>query len=239
MPNRMGAPLAVVAVSGLIAGCASSMSGVNAVKAGGGEMYAGAGSVVRRPFHELNLMQDKIAPVLLRAESRPYDLRGVNSCNDILDRVAELDLALGPDVDTPKEKRRSRAGSGAHFAAQTAMDAAGSAADHFIPVRGVLEVVSGSKRYQRQVAHATLAGHTRRSFLKAVGMTHDCAWPAAPMSFVPSRRTDPAADWNAAPRPGSAPLSIAVNQQLLIPPVTPAPILQAAARKANAAGTSR
>ena len=124
-----------------------------------------------------------------------------------------------PMWDTPKEQRRSRAASGAHFAAQTAMDAAGSAADHFIPVRGVIEEVSGAKRYQRQAAHATLAGDTRRSFLKAVGMSHGCRWPAAPIGFAPSQQVDPAADWNAAPpRPVLSPISIAVDATLNIPP---------------------
>ena len=174
---------------------------------------------MRQPLRQLNLMQDQIPPVLLRAEAHPYDRAGLNSCNDILDRVAELDLALGPDVDTPKEKHRSRAASGGHFAAQTAMDAAGSAADHFIPVRGVIEEVSGAKRYQRQVAHATLAGATRRSFFSAVGMWHNCRWPAVPIHFVPSRQVDPSADWNTLPgRPGLSLISSAMDATLDIPP---------------------
>ena len=211
MPRVLISTCAVATLGAVVAGCQSApvryandgvhatysvaATGAGAVRTTGGELYIGAGDAVRRPLRDFNMMQDKIAPVLLRAESHPYDLHGVNSCNDVLDRVAELDLALGPDVDTPKEKRHTRVSRGANFAASTALDAAGSAAEHFLPMRSTIKQISGAQRYENHVKHAQLAGTTRRSFLKAIGMEHNCVWPAAPLDFAPTQVADAAAPW--------------------------------------------
>ena len=205
MPRAMVSTSVVLGLAAAMAGCQSTpvqyagegmQTSASAVRATGGELYHGASAAVRAPLRDLNMMQDPIAPVLLRAESHPYNMTGVNSCNDVLDRVAELDLALGPDVDTPKQKGRTRVNRGADFAASTALDAAGSAAEHFIPMRSTIKQISGAKRYENHVIHATLAGETRRSFLKAIGMEHNCAWPAAPLQFTPTVVADAAAPWS-------------------------------------------
>ena len=221
---------AVLAVGSLVAGCQTApvqyanggvqatykaaSTGAGAVKETGGQLYMGAGAALRAPLHDLNMMQDKISPVLLRAELHPYDLTEVNSCNDVLDRVAELDLALGPDVDTPKQGNRTRMARGADFAASTALDAAGSAAEHFIPMRGTIKQLSGAQRYENHAKHAALAGTTRRAFLKAIGMEHSCTWPAAPLDFHPTKVADASAAWNGAPatspaQTGGAPIRLA------------------------------
>ena len=111
MPKTRGSTtLTVLSAGAVVAGCQSAparyagtgvhatyavaATGATAVSTTGGELYHGAGRAMRAPLHDLNMMQDKIPPVLLRAETRPYDLAGVNSCGDVLNRVAELDLAL-------------------------------------------------------------------------------------------------------------------------------------------------
>ena len=215
MPKVQGSTtLAVLSVGAAVAGCQTApvryadtgvhatynvaATGAGAVKVTGTEMYQGAGRAIRAPLHDLNLMQDQIAPVLLRAEDHPYDLKGVNSCGDVLNHVAELDLSLGPDVDTPKQRHRTRIARGADFAASTALDAAGSAAEHFIPMRSTIKQLSGAQRYENHVKHAVLAGETRRSFLKAIGMAHGCSWPAAPLDFHPAQVADVSAPWSAA-----------------------------------------
>ena len=205
MPRVTVSTSALLGLGALVAGCQSApvqyagegmQTSASAVRTTGGELYHGASAAVRAPLRDLNMMQDPIAPVLLRAESHPYDLTGVDSCNDVLDRVAELDLALGPDVDSPKQRNRTRVNRGADFAASAALDAAGSAAEHFIPMRSTIKQISGAQRYERHAAHATLAGETRRSFLKAIGMEHNCTWPAAPLQFTPTVVADAAAPWN-------------------------------------------
>ncbi len=247
MPRVLSSTCAVTALGAVVAGCQSApvryandgvqatysvaSTGAHAVRTTGGELYLGAGNAVRRPLRDLNMMQDKIPPVLLRAESHPYDLHGVNSCNDVLDRVAELDLALGPDVDTPKEKRHTRVARGADFAAEAALDAAGSAAEHFLPMRGTIKQITGAQRYENHVKHAQLAGTTRRSFLKAIGMEHSCVWPAAPLDFAPTQVADAAAPWAGPPvtspaQTGGAPVVLASVSQPSAPipaSATPSP----------------
>ena len=238
MPKIRGSTtFAVLSAGAVVAGCQSAparyagtgvhatyavaTTGATAVRTTGGELYNGAGRAIRAPLHDLNMMQDKIAPVLLRAETRPYDLAGVNSCGDVLNRVAELDLALGPDVDTPKPHKRTRVLRGADFAASTALDAAGTAAEHFIPMRGTIKQISGAQRYENHVKHATLAGETRRSFLKAIGMSHNCSWPAAPLDFAPTQVADVSAPWNA-PSAAGAPVVLASTAGAAAPSPTAA-----------------
>ena len=259
---------AVLALGGVVAACQTApvqyasggvhatyqvaATGAGAVKATGGQLYLGAGSALRAPLHDLNMMQDKISPVLLRAEIHPYDLTGVNSCSDVLDRVAELDLALGPDVDTPKQGNRTRVARGADFAASTALDAAGTAAEHFIPMRGTIKQLTGAQRYENHVKHAALAGTTRRSFLKAIGMEHNCAWPAAPLDFHPTQVAEVSAAWNAAGaaspgQSGGAPIRLASTPAAAgaganVTAPAPTPMASAAAapiRTAQAAPTPR
>ncbi len=242
MPRVLSSTCVAVSLGAVVAGCQSApvryandgvhatytvaATGASAVRSTGGELYLGAGNAVRRPLRDLNMMQDKIPPVLLRAEAHPYELRGVNSCNDVLDRVSELDLALGPDVDTPKERRHTRVARGADFAAEAALDAAGSAAEHFLPMRSTIKQISGAQRYENHVKHAQLAGTTRRSFLKAVGMEHSCVWPAAPLDFAPTLVADAAAPWAGPPaispdRASGAPVVLAsVSQPMTAPTVS-------------------
>ncbi|MGC1301944.1 MAG: hypothetical protein WA840_06185 [Caulobacteraceae bacterium] len=206
----------VVSLGAICAGCASApmqtanagasatyhAAGVSAyaVSTTGTEIYHGAGRAIKAPLHDLNMMQDQIPPVLLRAEDKPYEVSDLDSCNDVLNKVAELDLALGPDVDMPKEeKRRTRASRGADFAADAALDAAGSAVEHFIPMRGTIKQISGATRYENHVKHAILSGEVRRSFLKTVGMAHNCTWPAAPLEFKPAQVADASASWAGKP----------------------------------------
>ena len=199
----------------------AASTGAHAVYSTGGQVYMGVGQAAKKPFHDLNMMQDPIPVVLLRTESKPYDLEGVNSCERILNQVAELDLALGPDVDAPKENGRTRVTRGADAAAVAALDAATDAAEHFLPMRSVIKRVSGATRYENHVKHAVLAGTVRRSFLKAIGMAHNCGWPASPLVFNP---TDVAVASTAWGRPGDTTnlqmVAIANPAPLALPPVT-------------------
>lgn len=225
MTRVAGTTIVVVSLGAACAGCVSAPmqtasnsahTSAYVMSTTGTEIYHGAGRAVKAPLHDLNMMQDQIPPVLLRAEEQPYDVSELDSCNDVLAKVAELDLALGPDVDMPKEIKRTRASRGADFAAEAALDAAGSAVEHFIPMRSTIKQLTGATRYENHVKHAILSGEVRRSFLKTVGMAHNCTWPAAPLSFKPTQVADAAASWG-----GKAP-----GVMLASAPVAPPPVLK-------------
>ncbi|CAN5304408.1 hypothetical protein BH09PSE2_BH09PSE2_09930 [soil metagenome] len=149
------------------------------------ETRSGFMDAAESPLRDLNLMQKQIPATLITAERRPYDTVGLDSCKAITDQVVALDLALGPDVDTPNiEKVRDSYARSASFVAGAALDAVKDATN-IIPARNVMRRLTGANRYDRDVRNAILAGAVRRGFLKAFGMMHDCGWPASPISFQP------------------------------------------------------
>lgn len=224
MAKTMLTILACVGAGSAVSGCATAPK-TNSAAAGGmngtvkvaytgaamvrttfGETYNGLGGAVRSPFRDFNLMQEKIPVALSKAKGDVYDVSGLDSCEAVATAIAELDLVLGPDVDTPKvEDQRSRSQRLASAAADGAVNAARGALDHYIPVRGVVRQITGARKYEKEVTRANLAGSVRRGFLKAVGMQQNCAWPAAPISFKP--------------RPAMAPIQLAANT---VAPAAPA-----------------
>ena len=149
------------------------------------ETRSGFMDAAESPLRDLNLMQKQIPAALTNAERRPYETAGLDSCKAITDQVVALDLALGPDVDTPNiEKVRDSYARSASFVAGAALDAVKDATN-IIPARNVMRRLTGANRYDRDVRNAILAGAVRRGFLKAFGMMHDCGWPASPISFQP------------------------------------------------------
>ena len=154
-----------------------------------GQTYNGIGSVAASPFRDFGVLRTKLPPPLEKARSRPYDVRGLGSCKAVLSEVADLDLVLGPDIDTPNiEHHRSMYVSAADMAGSAAVDAMRSAVDHFIPMHDTIRKLTGAERAQKKLDSAMLAGKVRRGFLKSYGMQHNCAWPAAPASFVSGAR---------------------------------------------------
>lgn len=148
------------------------------------ETRSGFMEAAESPLRDLNMMQKEIPPVLLAAERRPYDAAGLSTCKAIADQVTALDLALGPDVDTPNlEKIRDPYARSASFVASSALDAVKDVTTHILPGRNVVRRISGADRYDRNVRNAILAGAVRRGFLKAYGMMHDCDWPASPIGY--------------------------------------------------------
>lgn len=151
-----------------------------------GQTYNGMGSVVASPFRDFGVMKAKIPPPLEKARTKPYDVKGLNTCEAVRDEVSDLDLVLGPDIDTPDiEKHRDMYNRGSEMVASAAVDAVRSAANHFIPMRDTIRKISGADRAQKKVDKAMTAGRVRRGFLKSYGMQHNCAWPAAPAGFHP------------------------------------------------------
>jgi hypothetical protein len=193
MSKAVYVSMTCLSAASMVAGCASApvqtASGyadesAHAVYRTGSDVYAGVGTAAKRPFQDLNMMQDPIPIVLLRAELDPYAVKGLTSCDVIMNHVAELDLALGPDLDTPADHPKNKVTEDAGLAAAAALEAAAAAAEGFMPVRSVVKRVSGASKYEAHVKHAILAGTERRTFLKAIGVMHGCGWPAAPLTVT-------------------------------------------------------
>lgn len=203
------ASVTLLAATTLLGACATQQHQAAdvAVKTGGatasavGETASGVGGAVQAPLRDVNVVHEEIPIVLKRAVAGPYDLAGVETCGDVLKQVGDLDLALGPDIDTPKDdsaKRADNYSKGASFAAQAALDAVKDTAEGVIPMKTWVRKLSGAARAEQQVKDAIRAGDVRRGFLKGVGLKLNCAWPAAPLGFEPKPAIAPA---SAAPSP--------------------------------------
>ena len=119
--------------------------------------------------------------------TKPYDLTGLDHCEDIAREVSQLDTLLGQDFDEPPPPpdMRTNTQKGEDMAHHAAVGAVRNAARHIIPFRGLVRQVTGADRHQKEVDNAIQAGKVRRAYLKGVGMNKNCAPPAAPSWFKP------------------------------------------------------
>lgn len=168
-----GAVLALTLV-----GCASPETAKGAAKEGVQVQKA-----IEAPLADLNLVHEKIPPVLLAALKAPYALPAAHACPDLAGEVRTLDGVLGADLDTPPSVGSpSLLERGTGALGDAANDALRGAAESVIPFRGWVRKLDGAERHSREVAAAIAAGSVRRAFLKGMGQALGCEAPAAPLS---------------------------------------------------------
>lgn len=145
-----------------------------------GDRDPNAMDVAKTPITDLNVGRDnEIPPLLTAAAAKPYSLDGLRSCRQLTNAIEALDEVLGPDIDLPQaERERISGGRVAKWVVSS-----------FIPFRGLIREISGANEQDRKVQAAIQAGLTRRGFLKGVGATKSCTYPAAPapISLVRAR----------------------------------------------------
>ncbi|MFN4092343.1 MAG: hypothetical protein ACK4FG_05565 [Brevundimonas sp.] len=160
-----------------------------AVGDGANTVASGFGDAITAPMEDFNLRRQVIPTVLLQAEANPYDMRNMNRCSTIAAEIVRLDEALGPDADEPPAPDgRVMSERAADAAAQGALGLIRDTTTDFIPGRSWIRRLSGAEQHSRHVQSAIQSGRLRRAFLKGMGMQRNCAPPAAPSWFQPSRR---------------------------------------------------
>jgi hypothetical protein len=180
MNNTSRCTLVAAALALSLAGCATPDTAQGAAK-GGIQLQ----KAVEAPLADLNLVQDKIPPVLLAAEKAPYALPSQRACPDLANEVRALDGALGADLDTPPTLADpGLVERSTNLVGDTANDALRGAAESVIPFRGWVRKLDGAERHSKEVAAAIAAGSVRRAFLKGVGQTLGCEAPAAPLQAL-------------------------------------------------------
>lgn len=139
-----------------------------------------AGQTVTAPLGDLNLVRADIPPVLATAQRGPYAIPENWSCPALAAEIAELDAALGADLDTPVTAANpSIIERGVGLVTDTAMGQVRSAATVVVPYRNWVRKLSGAERYSREVAASIAAGTIRRAFLKGLGRAENCQLSAA------------------------------------------------------------
>lgn len=132
-----------------------------------------AASIAESPLSDINLKRKHIPPVLVAAQAHPYTLAGLTDCAKIGAAVKELDAVLGRDVDAAAGPRESASRG-------LAMDAGQDTINSLIPGRFIIRRLSGAYAAQRKAVAAVYAGSVRRGFLKGIGLSKSCRYPAAP-----------------------------------------------------------
>ncbi|HCI12979.1 MAG: hypothetical protein A2063_06195 [Gallionellales bacterium GWA2_60_142] len=132
------------------------------------------------PLNDLNLIRTKIPQVLLDARKQPYAIPPETDCAELLVKVQELDVVLGPDLDTSSPSQDpSLADQGADLAKNAAIGALRSTSENIIPFRGWVRRLSGAERHSQEVAAAIVAGTVRRAFIKGLMAAKPCAHPCS------------------------------------------------------------
>lgn len=183
--TKMRTPVVILALSCLaVSGCNAGRSAM-----GGAEQFgAGFGAAATAPMDVLNLRPEVIPTVLLQAQANPYDMRNMSRCSTIGAEIVRLDDALGPDMDEPPPADgRYASERAADATAQAALGAVRDTTTDFIPGSNWIRRLSGAAQHERDVQSAIQAGRMRRAFLKGMGMQRNCAPPAAPSWFEPTR----------------------------------------------------
>ena len=129
--------------------------------------------VVTSPLMDINLMKKDVPTVLVAALDNPYDFAGIKSCVGFTTAIMDLDMALGDDIDVAQTKTtEEKLGNGAGAIAKSVIGS-------FIPFRSVIRQISGANAQQRAWDRALYAGSVRRAFLKGMGQSKGCAYPAS------------------------------------------------------------
>lgn len=180
--------------------------------------------VAVQPIHDLNLLEKAIPPVLLAAKKNgAYAAPAKTDCESMLAEIRALDLALGPDLDTPStpsadptlaEKAVDRA---MDYVVQPAVNSVRATVNYFfdgvMPFRSWVRKLSGAEQASAEVASAISAGSTRRPFIKGWFRGAGCVMPPpsvvriSPYALIapPSEMSEPSAPEPAQTSAASAP----------------------------------
>jgi len=133
------------------------------------------------PLHEMNLVRERIPPVLLLALADPYAYPTPVTCQSLAEAVDRLTVALGPDFDNPPpKKKRKVTGSGG-----LGLQLMNSAAGNLLPFGGYIGTLSGSSKHDELIIRALGAGAAQRAYLKGLGEARACPAPATPHHHNP------------------------------------------------------
>lgn len=132
------------------------------------------------PLEDVNLIRDEI-PEPFKAIRNPYKVDTERTCQEIAAEVTILDAELGRDWDIPPPDKKGLSERAADGASTAFLDAVASSAGGLIPFRGIVRTVSGANSHATKVRKAYERASHRRTFLKAIGLMKECAYPAAPL----------------------------------------------------------
>ncbi|MDE2618163.1 MAG: hypothetical protein KGL73_14220 [Burkholderiales bacterium] len=140
-----------------------------------------------QPLSDLNLLENRIPPVLTAAAQKgAYAVPADVSCAALRTELEELDAALGPDIDAPAVPGTDpnlvvqAVGYVGQKAVDTVSTTMNTMVDGVLPLRSWIRKLSGAEHYSSEVAAAISAGRIRRPFLKGWARAAACELPSVP-----------------------------------------------------------
>jgi hypothetical protein len=134
------------------------------------------------PLHEMNLVHERIPPVLLASLADPYAAPAPLTCDSLAENIDRLTVALGPDFDdqTPKQKRKVTGSGG------LGLQLLNGFTSNLLPYHGYVGALTGSSKHDELIIRAIGAGAAQRAYLKGLGEAHGCPMPASPFHRDPA-----------------------------------------------------
>src|SRR5450432_1746995 len=106
------------------------------------------------PLHDMNLVRQKIPPILMAALADPYARPAPANCSTISEQVRELTQALGGDFDEPDTPQNpsltTRRG--------VALAVVHGASELLLPFAGFVRTLSGAQKHDELVVEVITAG---------------------------------------------------------------------------------
>lgn len=186
MRHAARAALPLVAAAALCACTTTSSRNPDRVQTTDQAEKESVGGAVSAPLRDFNLLRTKIPPILLEAMADPYNPPPPHfTCGQLEALVEPLEIALGPDLDTPEKKEEGlkQKGRGA------TLGAVAGATSGVIPFHSWVRKLTGAERHDDFVQDAIRGGAVRRAYLKGLGEANGCPPPATPSHVMASRPT--------------------------------------------------
>jgi hypothetical protein len=138
----------------------------------------------------LGLTGPEVPQALKDAQSNPYMLPPRLDCSTLSQHIAELDRALGPDVDTPQMK-----------AEKSRTDDLMAGVRAVLPYGGVARMLTGAGKKEQALVNAALAAWERRGYLKGLAHSRGCTVGGVAVPTAAIVRATPAAPTPTATQP--------------------------------------
>ncbi len=165
------ATLTLTSVKALLFGAALALMPSNPAFAQSQDSDLDMEDIARTPLQDFNIDAADIPEVLAAAVADPYASDGLETCNDIVVQIAAIDRELGADFDIAEDEEGRRINRN-----RIAKSLVGS----FIPFRGIVREVTGANARRNEGRLAVTAGMVRRGYLKGLGQSRGCDYPARP-----------------------------------------------------------
>lgn len=132
-----------------------------------GEAKKKATEIGSQPVRDVGISKREVPPILEKAFSDPYSLKGLKGCTSLAGEVRALNAVLGPDYSVGNEYSENRTGKLAEAGGKAIINS-------IIPFRGLVREVSGAAPADRHMNAVVDAGLARRGFLRGVHLKQGC-----------------------------------------------------------------